>query len=347
VYIILDIVLYKIIDFGETELKGLKYTEIEIKYILDNLDKRKSTEMAAHLGRPISSVKSKIKEVRDKYNKPFSWPKHHQVTCKYCEKIFFVKQSIKKTTKYCSKKCMGEDMKGKQPEYLKDWKSKWPDRNLKTRATRIKNNLYNTKDRHPEVLEKLQVGRKRYAEKNKVPRVELRCGICGKEYTRERCKVFDKNGNPLNKWNVCSIGCLRNLHKNLTGKYSHMWMGGTIVYRGPNWIKQRQAAIKKYGNHCAFCGKEDNGNKDFSLHHIIPARLFDKDYNKSNKLSNLIPACDSCHMIVERYSKKHGHDTTREKLYFYYANKQIGQSLKFFNREYKKISLYSNRRNNI
>ena len=51
---------------------------------------------------------------------------------------------------------------------------------------------------------------------------------------------------------------------------------------------ERQQVHKKYGGHCAYCGKEIE-IKDMQVDHMIPLRLGGAD-----EMSNYMPACRQC-----------------------------------------------------
>jgi 5-methylcytosine-specific restriction endonuclease McrA len=94
---------------------------------------------------------------------------------------------------------------------------------------------------------------------------------------------------------------IENLHLNIVlkialekqtekgAKKSGTWSGGDISYYGPNWLKQRRLARKR---------------KELSVHHIIPFRSFNGDWERANELPNLICLCEyPCHR------KRHSHMT--------------------------------------
>lgn len=68
---------------------------------------------------------------------------------------------------------------------------------------------------------------------------------------------------------------------------------------GPNWLQQRRKAMERDNNTCQSCGMSSKAHKDMCgmdlhVHHITPWHEFD-DYERRNKLSNLITLCAACH----------------------------------------------------
>lgn len=72
---------------------------------------------------------------------------------------------------------------------------------------------------------------------------------------------------------------------------------------GPNWQQQREKALKRDNRCCQGCGMDSQNHKEkygrgLDVHHIIPARKYD-DYNKQNRLGNLLSLCIKCHRKYE------------------------------------------------
>lgn len=125
------------------------------------------------------------------------------------------------------------------------------------------------------------------------------CNHCGKE--------FEKKPSTCRKFNFCSISCMGNYYsksKMFSGENNGTWNGGDISYYGPNWLMQRRLARERDQFTCQDCGiSEDEYGKELSVHHIIPFRKFNGDWEKANILSNLISLCEyPCHR--KRHSKK-------------------------------------------
>jgi 5-methylcytosine-specific restriction endonuclease McrA len=82
-----------------------------------------------------------------------------------------------------------------------------------------------------------------------------------------------------------------------TGENSGTWNGGDIDYYGPNWLHQRRLARKRDQFTCQDCGStEKDYGKELSVHHIIPFRKFNGDWENANVLNNLICLCEyPCH----------------------------------------------------
>lgn len=85
------------------------------------------------------------------------------------------------------------------------------------------------------------------------------------------------------------------------------WQGGKSLMnntsnRGPNWQKQRAAALKR-DKGCVDCGisneecREKFG-RSLDVDHVVPFHNF-SGYRKANALSNLQCRCASCHRVAE------------------------------------------------
>lgn len=85
------------------------------------------------------------------------------------------------------------------------------------------------------------------------------------------------------------------------------WQGGKALLnnlsnRGPNWNKQRAAAIKR-DRACVDCGISNDEcrvkyGRCLDVDHVVPFHNF-TDYRKANALRNLECRCASCHRIAE------------------------------------------------
>lgn len=86
------------------------------------------------------------------------------------------------------------------------------------------------------------------------------------------------------------------------------WQGGksqinSIGHRGPDWQKQRKAALKKCGYKCIDCGLTDLESMEkygssLDVDHVTPFHNFN-NYKEANRVSNLECRCKSCHKIAE------------------------------------------------
>jgi hypothetical protein len=93
------------------------------------------------------------------------------------------------------------------------------------------------------------------------------------------------------------------------------WKGGygDISY-GPNWYKQRKRALKRDGFECQMPGcsidretHRERWDRDLNVHHITPLGTFIDadgvlDYERANRLENLITLCQRHHMIWEEFA---------------------------------------------
>ncbi|MDB9274912.1 homing endonuclease associated repeat-containing protein, partial [Halorubrum ezzemoulense] len=93
------------------------------------------------------------------------------------------------------------------------------------------------------------------------------------------------------------------------------WKGGygDISY-GPNWYKQRKRALKRDGFECQMPGctidreaHHERWDRDLNVHHITPLGTFIDadgvlDYERSNRLENLVTLCQRHHMLWEQFA---------------------------------------------
>lgn len=75
-------------------------------------------------------------------------------------------------------------------------------------------------------------------------------------------------------------------------------------YRGPGWERIAESARRRDKHTCQHCGKKQGARK-LDVHHIVPFRQ--NTAKKSNKLSNLITLCASCHTKADhKYRRENG-----------------------------------------
>lgn len=112
------------------------------------------------------------------------------------------------------------------------------------------------------------------------------CPCCGEEYeTDKKHQEF------------CSAECAGVAKR---GEDHPNWKGGASVQYGPNWETQKRKAKDRDQHTCQLCGYESGGDTLLDVHHIIPYREFDDDWETANVLDNLISLCRPCHVKVER-----------------------------------------------
>ncbi|RBW70653.1 hypothetical protein DS031_06135 [Bacillus taeanensis] len=99
------------------------------------------------------------------------------------------------------------------------------------------------------------------------------------------------------------MGIFYEQSKMFSGENSGTWAGGDIDYYGPNWRSQRRKARERDYFTCQDCGiTEEEFGQELSVHHIIPFRNFNGNWEKANQLSNLVALCEyPCHR--KRHSK--------------------------------------------
>lgn len=121
-----------------------------------------------------------------------------------------------------------------------------------------------------------------------------KCATCGKDYKTTTHQVRTRGSN------YCSRECMGIAKsRSMRAAGNHNYKGGKTVYRGRNWGQQSRLALKRDNYHCQICHKKLTGKWSYGVHHIIPYREFNGDYETANQLSNLITLCRSCHAKVE------------------------------------------------
>lgn len=90
-----------------------------------------------------------------------------------------------------------------------------------------------------------------------------------------------------------------------TGKEVARWNGGWDHYYGPNWEEQRRKRLEKDGYECVVCSLSNEQHKEIRgtalhVHHIQRKESFRKgngelDYERANRIENLITLCYKCH----------------------------------------------------
>lgn len=124
---------------------------------------------------------------------------------------------------------------------------------------------------------------------------EVECSVCGDSLLR--IPFYIENNENF----FCSTDCRAEWQsENYIGQDHPAWNGGDIPY-GPGWTEDKRRAVRKRDGHeCAICGlsqseHRDRYNERLHVHHIQPAREFEKDNPAKNEMENLITLCNPCH----------------------------------------------------
>lgn len=133
--------------------------------------------------------------------------------------------------------------------------------------------------------------------KNPEIHITLECDYCGKPYETTTHQVRLRGSR------FCSIECrgaMRSIE--FRGENNHNWTGGSLELEdyGSNWQRQARRAKKRDKHTCQVCGYQSGGDRILDVHHIVPLKEFDEDWNKANRLKNLISLCRQCHVKVEK-----------------------------------------------
>lgn len=136
--------------------------------------------------------------------------------------------------------------------------------------------------------------------------VENECPICGDTFFMKphRANV------------TCSDECReRYMSEMHSGEKNPSWQGGEIGYYGPGWFDRREEVIERDEEECQVCSMDRKMHQrvkdsDLNVHHIIPIRKFDGNFQSANSLNNLVTLCSNCHVTLEHMSE----DEQREAL---------------------------------
>lgn len=132
--------------------------------------------------------------------------------------------------------------------------------------------------------------------------VDVECDNCGVSFEKDPSRV------ERSEHDFCTKDCHYQFASNndLRAKENNpYWNGGDdSPYYGPNWNQQRRERLEKDGYECVRCGMSDSTSQDvydcsLNIHHIIPIKEFNGDYESANEIENLVTLCNSCHITVE------------------------------------------------
>lgn len=211
--------------------------------------------------------------------------------CRYCSAEFEVLHCQQDTHKYCSKECRLMDGwtqadPSKRSVFTCEWCHKkfeeWTYRKPRFCSSQCRSeyaaHLPKPWQRKPNI------------------HILRTCAFCGRRYKTTIHQIRLRGSR------FCSTKC-KNAQMSIDrrGEKNPHWSGGTLgadAY-GPNWGRQRRRAAKRDKHTCQNCGYQAGGDHILDVHHIIPLRDFDGDWQAANKLSNLITLCRPCHIQIE------------------------------------------------
>lgn len=118
---------------------------------------------------------------------------------------------------------------------------------------------------------------------------QYQCDNCDKTFERYPSRVVGED-------TFCSYGCKNDAHRGTRHKGIHY---------GPNWKQQREKRLEKDGHVCVACKKTNDQEKaetgqSLQVHHVRKARRFRTegkqiDYERANRVDNLLTLCAECH----------------------------------------------------
>lgn len=248
-----------------------------------------------------------------------------ETNCKTCGKPFTVyKHELENGKKYCSKECQNKGFESKVEctcgicgkVFVKRTSSKQTYCSVACRTKSTENKM--TRDCAicgkpvTKAVSVIQQGRvslcspecysKYFSERMKgenhpfYARVEVKCCHCGNTVMRPISHARTA------KRTFCSNSCRITFVKN--NEHNPYYDVRYDKRRGANWQTQRSKALLRDDFTCQICGSKDNLN----VHHKKPYVEFGGNYQKANRLDNLLTVCHSCHLSIEPRIK--AYDTT-------------------------------------
>lgn len=223
-----------------------------------------------------------------------------KIKCDNCKKIFEKKNCLIGERNFCSIKC--SENYNKVSKSIKRRKGKIVNCNFCGKKHYKKDSIlkrghmtFCSKDCHNKYMASdVNKGENHYH----FSRVKVYCANCEKELYVTQYKY----NNVKNHY--CNYTCMGKHYSNTLRKENNPnWKGGYNKNGyGPYWgeISKKIRARDNYT--CQRCNthiKDLSSNHKLDVHHIIPIRNFNGDYNLANKEDNLITLCSVCHMIVE------------------------------------------------
>lgn len=216
-------------------------------------------------------------------------PHHTIVKCQHCGKSFKVTKSQAKKRKFCSKTCSN---RFNQPITKRDtFICEWCNEEFESWTCRP--NRFCSNQCRSEFAARQP---KPNAQKPEI-HITLDCAYCGNPYETTIHQVRLRGSR------FCSIECRGAMWSiEARGENNPNWTGGSAdpdAY-GPNWNRQKRRAKKRDNHTCQVCSYKSGGNRYLDVHHIIPVKQFDGDWETANRLKNLICLCRRCHVKVEK-----------------------------------------------
>lgn len=209
-------------------------------------------------------------------------------TCPTCGKIF---NPAKPEIRFCSVACANKSriVPGKRSIFTCKWCGKefetWTYRNP-TMCSRQCASEYGARQPKPN---------KRKPE----IRVVRTCETCGKEFIANVHQIRLRNGGRF-----CSRACKgASKSMQMRGEDNLNYKGGTLEenpsYRGANWGQQKRKVLKRDNHQCQICLTHVSDRYSIGVHHIIPYRQFNGDFEAANQVENLITLCMKHHKRIE------------------------------------------------
>ncbi len=239
-----------------------------------------------------------------------------KIICEICKKPFDVDKHRKNKARFCSRKCCGESIKGKEGPSKGKSKSEETRRKISNTLIQINNLIKATKvpiyiiceicnkpfevpnfrkDKARFCSSKCRgkwVSQTFHGEKiyNYKEKIEKKCLECGKIFYVHPCREKEAR--------FCSKKCYGVwLSKNKTQENSSFWIDGRSYYPYCHKFNDRlKERVRNRDNRtCQLCGVKENSIRQ-SVHHI--------HYDKENCYPDLISLCRECNSKVNKKSER-------------------------------------------
>ena len=276
---------------------------LEQKYIIERLNIYKIGKLCNVCGDTINRWRVRLnipkESFKGKYNHSYKGGKKVKLVCEYCGKNYNVYPCKKKTSNFCSRKCLekwnSKKMSGSgNPMYGISLVPSKKQREIASKLNKGKNNYF--------------YGKRGELSLNWKKRMESHCDYCGKpiELTEKQMKFKNHFCN-----RKCLYNWLRDNPQNTPGYKDGISMIYDLIRGNAKYFTWRSDIFKRDNYTCQLCGSKKGGN--FQAHHIIQISKMLQYYEIITlkealecealwNINNGITLCKKCHKIL--HSKK-------------------------------------------
>ena len=227
--------------------------------------------------------------------------------CQHCGDMYEVRKSYSDSSRFCSKPCKYDYQRHSQcGENNANWgggkvqkECVYCGEGYEKVAARAKKSRFCSYDCMHNWQSENWTGENHHMWVGEKPSMD--CEVCGKTFKIRRDKLEARR--------FCSNDCRGVAHSEyISGENHPCWKENTTQRYGPNWKDQAPKARQRDDYECQICGlpQEDHFRK-LGVHHMTPRSEFldedgNYDWEKGNKLENLVTLCVSCHRKYEGWA---------------------------------------------